>query len=108
MTTLTILNDLGGGIVAYALIARDATVEVLGVCASACTLFLSSPEVCIGPEATFIFHEPHGPNAEWGEAFLMQSYPAWTRDWITTQGGLSSELLILPASIAAAYIEACS
>jgi hypothetical protein len=44
--------------------AADEVIEIGGYCASACTLYLNAPGVCITKEAIFAFHQPYFPNGE--------------------------------------------
>jgi hypothetical protein len=59
--TLTIRSDGGGNIQDYAdQVAAFAhkEVRIVGVCNSACTMFLGHPRACVSPEASFGFHGP--------------------------------------------------
>lgn len=99
---ITIHNDLGGSVVAYALAvnqirARGQAVRIAGRCESACTLLLSLPlsQVCVTASASFGFHAAHGASREmniWGTKFMFRSYPSWVRNWIAANGGLDKRI----------------
>jgi hypothetical protein len=60
-TTIEITDDRGGPVVqrlasALALERAGVRVEVVGVCASACTYHLPSPGTCTTPDALWMFH----------------------------------------------------
>lgn len=72
-TRLTIRHDGGGNIAAYAdLIDMLGTKEVriVGVCKSACTMFLGAQNVCVDPHASLGFHGPDGKDES--IAYLLQ------------------------------------
>ncbi|MCE0505453.1 hypothetical protein LR948_08825 [Roseivivax sp. GX 12232] len=114
---LLIGRDNGGSVVEYAQrVARARNQQTLvafnGPCASACTLFLSlSPsQTCIAPGASFHFHRAFGARSDmnkWGTDYLVKRYPAWVRQWISQQGGLSSRLKRMDYSYAAQYLRPC-
>lgn len=60
-----IRNDAGGNVNKYlmdmniAILSREV-IHIDGWCASACTLYLASPDTCVTDEATFAFHAPRG------------------------------------------------
>lgn len=58
--TVLIVNDYGGNVLDYQArrreLARADAVELRGRCDSACTIFVSLPNACIGPGAVFGFH----------------------------------------------------
>lgn len=60
-----IRNDSGGVVSQYArnvdlAILTGEPIRIEGWCASACTLYLSSPQTCVTPRATLAFHSPRG------------------------------------------------
>lgn len=65
-------------------------VEVRGYCGSACTLFITMPTACLGPNATVGFHAPRIPNTKiipTGVDEIMGSYyrngvlREWNNNW---------------------------
>lgn len=64
---IVILNNKGGNVmeaVKYRnqLAASGRRVEVRGYCRSACTIYITLPNACLGPKATVGFHAPRIPN----------------------------------------------
>lgn len=108
---ITIGNDPGGEVIEYAIKAKRAkSVRFDGLCASACTLYLSVADKCITPRARFGFHRAYGSDAKGNEVatqHLMRNYPAWVRRWIAAHGGLSSKLIVMPNSYARKHIKGC-
>jgi hypothetical protein len=112
-----IANDRGGSVVSYAQEVRrlrnqDKLVVFNGQCASACTMFLSlnSDRTCIAPGASFIFHRAYGASADmnaWGTDFMIRQYPAWVRDWIARNGGLTDRLIRMDYAYASRYMRPC-
>ena len=107
-------EDLGGSVDAYAsrvltYKGRKVHVRIEGDCASACTMLAGLPpdRVCVGPKATFGFHQAYWSSSdrpsmfdvlnrsEAGTAELMRHYPRRLRDWIAGQGGLTETLIVL-------------
>lgn len=69
---LLIMNDMGGKLmqrVAHAQWLSDhkKSVHVLGICASACTTYLSVPNVCAAPASLWMFHKGFLVSAKTGE-----------------------------------------
>lgn len=73
-------------------------VRVMGPCVSACTLLLALPanRICVGPRASFGFHQPFFSNkpglatSDLGTA-IMETYPSFVRQWLTSHyGGMPS------------------
>jgi hypothetical protein len=114
---ISVSGDSGGVIGNY--VVRAATyrraetkIDFTGRCDSACTLFLSlSPsQICVSEGAYFRFHLPQSPSPAIAVAagrFLMRSYPAWVRTYITSHGGLSDRLLTVDYSYASRFIKKC-
>jgi hypothetical protein len=112
-----IANDRGGSVVSYAQEVRrlrnqDKLVVFNGQCASACTMFLSlnSDRTCIAPGASFVFHRAYGASADmnaWGTDFMIRQYPAWVRDWIARNGGLTDRLIRMDYAYASRYMRPC-
>ncbi len=89
--------------------AQGQGVEVYGRCASACTVVLHNPHVCVAPSGSFMFHRAfiardpeHGdftraaPSQE-GTAAMWSMYPANVRAWINAHGGLTDHPLTMNA-----------
>jgi len=112
-----IANDRGGSIVSYAQDVRrlrdqNKLVVFNGQCASACTMYLSldTNRTCIAPGASFVFHRAYGASAdmnEWGTNFMIRQYPAWVRDWVAQNGGLTDRLIRMDYSYASRYLRPC-
>lgn len=90
-------ND-GGLVNRFARIARQhkGPIEIRGLCASACTMYLGAREVCVAPSSTFMFHgaftderDPAHSQSPEGSRFMMTFYPEPLRRWIAAQGGLT-------------------
>jgi hypothetical protein len=114
----TIDDDRGGRLQEYAYRAQryrqsGEQVRIMGLCGSACTLYLSVPNLCLGPRARLLFHtlqeglEKDAPPAPWATEWIMKEYPDWVRDWIAQQGGLSREIMEMPHAFAANFLEKC-
>jgi len=113
---LVIGNNPGGLVAQFAaqeqqLEAQGRGVVVRGRCASACTVVLHNPNVCVAPGGSFMFHKaflgiktPHGllrgPDDEQTTAFLMSWYPSGVRAWIAAHGGLRDQPLNMSAPAA--------
>jgi hypothetical protein len=75
--------------------SRNTKYEVLGSCASACTLVLSVIEksnVCVGPKASFRFHQARNPDPPHAIAvettqWMVDQLPADIQAWIEKKGG---------------------
>ncbi len=120
---VVVIHDDGGGIVdAFARASRATTarrrVEVRGECASACTMVLAlSDRICVGPHASFGFHQAYIPlprqkyatwnRSEVGTAVLMAHYPPAVVTWIERRGGLTGDLIWLKGAELEAIVPAC-
>jgi len=67
--TIIITNDKGGNVVRTMqhrerLVASGRPVEIRGYCRSACTMYITMPNACLGPNATVGFHAPRIPNTK--------------------------------------------
>lgn len=97
----TVLFDLGGLIVprgehVEALAEADEPVEILGICHSACTMFLGLPKVCVAPDANIMFHGPYNilnpfasvPEDQYKDAvrFMASHYPDPIAAWFRAVG----------------------
>lgn len=107
-SALTIRDDPGGYLDKhayrfYAVVRRGEPIRVLGLCASACTLVLGLPRVCVGPRAAFGFHGAFYADRRGrfvrgsasGNRFLWRHYPPRVRAWLTRHGGLTRKLKIM-------------
>ena len=111
-------NDSGGYVAEYALRLYEMKearqrVRFVGVCDSACTLFLALPaeQTCITEKAYFRFHAPLAPSASAAAAvatYMMRKYPQWVRTWIAAQGGLSDRLATMTYAYAQNFIRTCT
>jgi len=66
---IVIYNDKGGNVLRTMqhrekLVASGRRVEVRGYCRSACTMYITMPNACLGPNATVGFHAPRIPNTQ--------------------------------------------
>jgi hypothetical protein len=107
--TVVISHDNGGRIGPYltryqALRQSGEYVVVDGECLSACTIVLGiipKDRLCVTPNAVFGFHAAWLPDdnaiisSREATRYLMQYYPPHIRIWITRNGGLTSNLLLL-------------
>lgn len=117
-TAVEIGNDSGGYVAQYALRLYEMRetrqkVRFVGVCDSACTLFLALPaeQTCIAEGVYFRFHAPSAPSASATAAvaaYMMRKYPAWVRVWIAAQGGLSDRLVTMSYEYASKFMRTCS
>jgi len=87
-----ITNDPGGRVGDYLASAYEPGIEIQGFCASACTLALSAPGVCISPDAQLVFHAATVPL---GTRIIYEHYPHAIQNWIEARGGLTTRLLYM-------------
>ena len=105
MVPLIIAADDGGYLWEYAIRAEAAIksgrqVKILGRCGSACTFYLASPNVCVGPDAELWFHQAsydfdETKPAPDGTAQMLAAYPERLKRWIARHGGLTRRILKL-------------
>ena len=117
MGVINISGDRGGYLMAYALkmmkLGQSKTpVQFTGSCDSACTLYLALPrnQVCISSGATFNFHLPYGATPSGNRmaaSYMLNSYPAWVRNWIRGRGGLTSQLISMDYAHASRFMPTC-
>jgi hypothetical protein len=110
-------NDSGGFVADYAIRLYEMRqarqkVRFVGVCDSACTLFLALPaeQTCITKGTYFRFHAPSAPSASAATAvaaYMMRKYPQWVRAWITAGGGLSDQLATMDYAYAQNFMRTC-
>ena len=90
---LVIRDDLGGQLIPYAMnvAAQQGRVEIAGVCASACTLWLK--RACIRDNARLGFHGPHSTGKPLSRAefdrlslFMANFYPPKIAAWFMLEG----------------------
>jgi hypothetical protein len=111
-------NDIGGFVADYALRLYELReerrkVRFVGVCDSACMLFLALPaeQTCIAEGAYFRFHAPSAPSASAAAAvgaYMMRKYPPWVRYWIVAPGGLSDRLATMSYRYAQNFMRPCN
>ena len=95
---MIVTYDTGGTVGEYLARAHEAGVHIRGYCASACTAYLGAPGVCVGPDATLVFHEAHNPDGSrnlLGTMLLEQQYPRRVTAWVREHGGLTARLLAM-------------
>jgi hypothetical protein len=115
--SLTINRDRGGYVLQYAVrmlqYKRAGTLlRFTGTCASACTLYLALPsrQTCITRNVAFHFHAPFGAGNNGNRAvqkYMIATYPAWVRRWISSRGGLSSATLSMDYAYASKHMKSC-
>ena len=110
---LVVGNNPGGLVVQFlgqeqTLEAQGRGVVVVGRCASACTVVLHNPNVCVAPGGSFMFHKAflarptpqgllRGPDDEQTTAVLWSMYPSGVQAWINAHGGLRDQPLNMSA-----------
>jgi hypothetical protein len=52
----------------------DTEVRILGLCASACTMYLGLPNVCVSPNARLVFHGP----SDYGKPLTTERFDHWS------------------------------
>jgi hypothetical protein len=112
-----ISNDRGGYVIQYALQLQKlkqagTKVQFTGRCLSACTLYLALPksQTCISPRASFSFHAAYGAGPRGNQiatSYMLNKYPSWVRNWISTKGGLSRRLITMPYEYTSNYMNTC-
>lgn len=109
---LVVYHDTGGYVDRYrSRIRKYDTVEIRGMCQSACTLYLAIENICITPNAKFWFHAArwfNGPISHSGTRDLYNSYPEWVQTWIDDNGGLQKDWIKMPSSYALKYLPKCN
>jgi hypothetical protein len=110
-------NDRGGYVIHYALRLQKmkkagTQVAFTGRCLSACTLYLALPksQTCISPRASFSFHAAYGAGPRGNQlatTYMLNKYPGWVREWISSHGGLSRRLITMPFGFASNYLRMC-
>lgn len=90
------ITDNGGKVWTYAQRAKNAS-RINYTCKSACTLALSNPRTCVGPDAVFVFHAVSnaGRHNRRLTQWLIDRYPTAIRSWIRSRGGLTSRAITL-------------
>ena len=110
---LVVGNNPGGLVVQFlgqeqALEAQGRGVVVTGRCASACTVVLHNPKVCVAAGGSFMFHKAflarqtpqgllRGPDDDQTTAVLWAMYPPGVQAWITARDGLTDRPLNMSA-----------
>lgn len=117
---IVIQHDEGGEVSQYEKRERvwekeHRRIIVRGLCGSACTLYLKSPYLCAEPSARFAFHESYlrygklGPARDDpdGGAYMLRWYPLSIREFIASQGGLTSTPVYLEGRWMQQLVPAC-
>ena len=114
---MTVNRDRGGMMLKYSLhmmkLRESGTkVKFAGRCDSACTIYLSLPrhQTCIASGAMFGFHSPSAGEREASviaQAYLMENYPDWVKEWIASKGGLSRDMMVMDYAYASQYLDSC-
>lgn len=110
-------NDSGGYVIDYAIDMlkmekSQQPVKFAGRCDSACTIYLglNTAQTCITSGAKFGFHLPFGSDRRGNlvaASFMMKKYPQWVHKWLEANGGLSSQLKVMPFAYASKFIKPC-
>lgn len=79
---------------------RWMRVEIIGDCLSSCTVLVSVPDTCVGPNAVLGFHAPMqniGPHTgtSYFATVMMAKYPEPVRKWVIDNGGLTEKMIYL-------------
>jgi hypothetical protein len=118
--TIIIKYDEGGEVSRYeqrerASEAKGRRIVVRGLCGSACTIYLKSPFLCAEPTAQFVFHASYlrygklgttGPDPE-SNTYLLQWYPFRIKEFIASQGGLTTTPIFLEGRWMQQLVPAC-
>lgn len=117
---IIIQNDEGGEVSKYAKReraweAQRRRIIVRGLCGSACTLYLKSPYLCAEPTAQFAFHASHLQQGRLGPAvadpesntYMLQWYPSRIKEFIASQGGLTTTPIFLEGRWMEQLVPAC-
>ena len=87
-----------------------------GYCASACTIALTVPGVCVTPRAVLGFHAAYYYQFlffgrtylhERGTAILYHSYPPGIQRWIDRHGGLKRQMIYLRGKALRTLVPSC-
>ena len=91
-----IYYDPGGSLIDREFILAEQwndSIEIHGVCASACTLYLGLPDVCAYPSSIFVFHGPMYLGSkmpqydfDYWSLFMAAYYPSVVAEWFMTEG----------------------
>jgi hypothetical protein len=57
-----------------------------------------------------VFHRAYGASADmnaWGTNFMIRQYPAWVREWIAHNGGLTDRLIRMDYAYASRHMRPC-
>lgn len=113
---IVIEQDLGGRVGDYIMAAQaarkaGARVQIVGPCASSCTIWTSLPpeRVCVGPRAGLGFHRtnPGMGDAAASDIVLLTYYPGAVKRWLAEGGGLTSDVRWLFGSRLRAMFAPC-
>ena len=95
--------------------AKGRRIVVRGLCASACTIYLKSPFLCAEPTAQFVFHESSLRYAKLGttapdhesNTYMLRWYPFRIKEFIASQGGLTTTPIFLEGRWMQQLVPAC-
>lgn len=92
--------DWGGQVNKYTAIINEyrrhpeRLLKISGTCASACTLFLAAPNVCVSRATVMWFHAPYdnrnGRIATEYKDWMLNYYPPQIRGWVKASGALDT------------------
>lgn len=115
--------DRGGDVIEYLgkikRVPDGEQVQIVGYCASACTLYLSKPNVCISKNTKLMFHsalvdapilsmeERRAATRMWNR-YMMNKYPEWARQIINKRGGLTRKEINLTYKDLAPHLPLCA
>lgn len=118
MNAISISGDSGGRIGSYAMRVAsyrraNTLVKFTGRCDSACTLLMGLPshQTCISSGAYFRFHLPSAQSqrsVRIAQIYMMRKYPGWVRNWISSNNGLSRQLITMKYDYASRFLKRCS
>lgn len=93
--------------------AAGQPVVIDGYCASACTMYLGMPGVCLTPRSSLLFHDAFDPRTRapiaQGTLYVMSHYPAGLRAYLAQRGftpGSGVEVTLSYAE-AARFVRTC-
>lgn len=100
----TVVYDLGGSIADRLNEMQHLDkVEILGICASACTLYLGLPKTCVSEDAQLGFHSPSTklktpllrPDWENATQLMAKHYPKALAKWFLETARFSTDVIYL-------------
>lgn len=96
-------RDRGGVLIQYIVkFSKAGPIRVFASCESACAAAAIRYNACLGPGGALKVHAPYGGDARnnaIAKAFYMRQLTPAIRAWVNAQGGLTSRMLTVPASL---------